>query len=231
MRIQLLTMVVLPLVLLATGCVPRAEYDALNAKYADLSGKYEQLKAADEARIAELESQLQELAEARKLAQQRLAMFQDLLEQFGELIESGKLSVKIKDGKMMLEMPGDVLFPSGSAMLSSEGKKVLTEVAKVLANISEREFMVAGHTDTDPITGGPYDDNWELSTQRALGVVRFLEEKGVAPSSLSAAGFSKFQPETGNSSEEGKAQNRRVEIIIMPNLSELPDMSELEKLL
>ncbi len=219
------------LLLATTGCVSKMDWEGLLAEHEDLKTRFEDLKAADEARIAELESQLQELEKTRQLAQKRLEMFQGLLEQFSSLIKAGKLSIAIKDGKMVLEMPGDILFPSGSAVLSAEGKTVLAEVASALRNIPEREFMISGHTDSDPITGGPYDDNWELSTERALGVVRFLEEKGVSPSNLAAAGFSKYQPEASNDSDPGKAQNRRVEIVIMPNLSELPDMSELEKLL
>jgi chemotaxis protein MotB len=225
---------ILLLVILMTAsisCHSQMEWDALIAEHEDLKARFEEMKAADEARIAELEKQLEELEQSKLLAQKRMAMFQGLLEQFSGLIQAGKLSVAIKDGKMVLEMPGDILFPSGSAVLSPEGKTVLAEVASVLRNIPGREFMISGHTDSDPITGGPYDDNWELSTERALGVVRFLEDKGVPPSNLSAAGYSKYKPEASNDSDPGKAQNRRVEIVIMPNLSELPDMSELEKLL
>jgi chemotaxis protein MotB len=219
-------------ILLASGgCVSKMDWEALLSEHEDLKTSFAQLKAADEARIAELEGQLEELEKSRLLAQERLAMFQGLLEQFSSLIKAGKLSIAIKDGKMVLEMPGDILFPSGSAVLSSAGKSVLGEVAAVLRKIPKREFMISGHTDSDPITGGPYSDNWELSTQRALGVVRFLEEKGVSPSTLAAAGYSKYKPEASNDSDPGKAQNRRVEIVIMPNLSELPDMSELQKLL
>jgi chemotaxis protein MotB len=153
-----------------------------------------------------------------------------MLGKFQAMIESGKLKVKIKNGKMVLELPSAILFPSGKARLSEEGEMTLQEVAAVLATISDREFQVAGHTDNVPLgKGHKFKSNWELSTARAVAVVSFLQEMGVKPTSLSAAGYSEYQPATSNDTDEGKAQNRRIEITLMPNLDELPDLSDLEK--
>jgi chemotaxis protein MotB len=153
-----------------------------------------------------------------------------MLAKFKALIEGGKLKVKIKNGKLMLELPSAILFPSGKAVLSEQGEQTLTEVAAVLATISGREFQVAGHTDNVPLgKGSKFKSNWHLSTARAVAVVSFLQDMGVAPTQLSAAGYSEYQPTADNDSDEGKAMNRRIEITLMPNLDELPDLSDLEK--
>jgi chemotaxis protein MotB len=235
------------------ACGPsKDEWEAKLKEIEDLKAQLEDLRAKDEARIAELEQEnkqlkdaiaslqgekfdleklVAKLEEAEMLAKKRLETFENMLKQFKALIDAGKLRVKIKNGKMMLELPSAVLFPSGSAKLAKGGKETLGEVAAVLANIGEREFQVAGHTDNVPIKGGKFKNNWELSTARAVSVVEFLQQQGVAATALSAAGYSEFQPEADNDTPEGKAQNRRIEIVLMPNLSELPNMSELEKML
>jgi len=165
----------------------------------------------------------------KDLAKQRLETLKNMLVKFKNLIAAGKLKVKIKEGKMFLELPSAILFPSGRATLSEEGKATLTEVAAVLTQIQGREFLVAGHTDNVPIQNPKYPSNWELSTARAVAVVKFLQEMGVDPHNLAAAGYSEYQPAVDNSTEEGRAQNRRIEITLMPNLNELPDLSDLEK--
>ncbi len=221
----------------------------------DLKGQVDQLnklKQDNEARIAELEQEntqlkdaigklqgekfdletlVSKLEEAELQAKKRLETFEKMLQQFQSLIDAGKLKVKIKNGKMVLELPSAILFASGSAKLSEEGEQTLAEVAQVLVTIGEREFQVAGHTDNVPIKGGKFSNNWMLSAARAVSVVEFLQEQGVSPTSLSAAGYSEFQPEADNVSEDGKAQNRRIEIVLMPNLSELPNMSALQDML
>jgi chemotaxis protein MotB len=152
-----------------------------------------------------------------------------MLAKFKSLIKAGKLNVKIRRGKLVLELPSAVLFESGKADLSKDGAATLKEVAKVLSKIRRREFQVAGHTDTVPIKSANYESNWELSTARALTVVKFLQDNRVKPDLLSAAGYSQYQPAATNTTEKGKAQNRRIEIVLMPNLDELPDLSDLEK--
>jgi chemotaxis protein MotB len=235
------------------ACGPsKDEWEAKLKEIDDLKAQLADLKAKDEARIAELETENQKLKdaisslqgekfdleklvkkleEAEMLAKKRLETFENMLAQFKALIDAGKLKVKIKNGKMMLELPSAILFSSGSAKLSKAGKETLGEVAAVLATIGEREFQVAGHTDNVPIKGGKFKNNWELSTARAVSVVSFMQDQGVPATALSAAGYSEYQPETDNSDAEAKAQNRRIEIVLMPNLSELPNMSELEKML
>jgi chemotaxis protein MotB len=105
----------------------------------------------------------------------------------------------------------------------------LGEVAKVLSQIKDREFQVAGHTDDVPVTTKSLVDNWNLSALRAVAVVRALQEMGVSPKNLSASGYSEYSPMVKNDSKDHQAQNRRIEIILMPNLNELPDLTDLEK--
>lgn len=166
-------------------------------------------------------------------AQQRLDILKNMLSKFKSMIETGKLKVKVKNNKMVLELPSAILFESGKADLSKDGQSTLAEVASVLATIPNREFQVAGHTDNVPLAVGKtrFRSNWELSTARAVAVVTFLQDAGVKPTSLSAAGYSEYQPSVANDSEGNKAMNRRIEITLMPNIEELPDLSSLEKLL
>jgi chemotaxis protein MotB len=202
-----------------------AENSAMIAKLEKLGIKLDELDAD----LANAKALNEKLRKQQELAKKRLQTLKDMLGKFKSLIAAGKLKVKIRDGKMYLELPSAILFPSGRASLSEGGKDTLTEVAAVLAMIEDREFQVAGHTDNVPISSGRFDSNWELSTERALSVVQFLQEMGVSSESLSAAGYGEHQPVADNSTEEGRAQNRRIEIILMPNLNELPDLSELEK--
>jgi len=201
-----------------------AKLEQMGVKLSDLSGDLSATQADLEAK----KKLIEEMKKKEEQAAKRLATLKNMLGKFKSLIESGKLKVKIKNGKMMLELPSAILFESGKADLSESGEATLAEVAAVLATIPDREFQVAGHTDNVPITSKKFPSNWELSTARAVSVVKFLQEMGVKPTSLSAAGYSEYQPTTSNDTDSGKAQNRRIEIILMPNLDELPDLSALE---
>jgi chemotaxis protein MotB len=217
-----------------------SEIEKLGGDKAALAEKFKSAQAdlasaqADlEATSADLEAKQKIIEEMKKKEAQaaaRLATLKNMLGKFKAMIASGKLKVKINKGKMVLELPSAILFPLGKANLSEEGQTTLGEVASVLKTISDREFQVAGHTDNVPIgKGSKFKSNWELSTARAVTVVEFLQENGVKPTNLSAAGYSEYQPAASNKSEEGQAQNRRIEITLMPNLDELPDLSDLEK--
>jgi chemotaxis protein MotB len=130
---------------------------------------------------------------------------------------------------MVIELPAGILFDSGRAELRREGQDVLRQVASVLAQIRERDFLVAGHTDNVQLgRGGRFEDNWELSAARATNVVRFLAQNNVTAARLGAAGYAEFQPAEPNDTDEHRALNRRVEIVLMPNIEELPDLTTLE---
>ncbi len=205
---------------------------ALESQLEELGVDKSKMAAKFEAARKSLASQQKLVAEMRKkqaAAQHRLRTLKNMLLRFKSLIQGGKLKVRIRNGKLTLELPSAVLFELGVAALSEDGKKTLAQVASVLARVQNREFQVAGHTDNVPITSGRYPSNWELSTARAVSVVKFLQRKGVRPTALSAAGYSQYQPAVPNTDKPRRKLNRRIEIVLMPNLDELPDLSALER--
>jgi len=176
----------------------------------------------------ELNKLVEELRTKERQAQARLATFRNMLEKFNKMIASGKLRVRIVRGRMVVELSENILFDSGKSELKKEGTAALQEVAAVLGSIPDREFQIAGHTDNVPIKSGKFASNWELSTARGVTVARSLSAQGVPANRLSAAGYAETQPVASNDTPEGRAQNRRIEIVLMPNLDELPDLSSLE---
>ena len=239
--------------LMSAGCgVPQEQYDAdIAALKAELDTAKESLgrttmdlaqvrseKEGLERQLAGLNAELTRLAsessEQARLAEQarkRLETFRNMLERFSAMVKSGKLKVKIVNNRMLVEQASAILFPSGSAELSEEGQEALTQVAGVLATIPDRSFQVAGHTDNVPIKNRHFKSNWELSSARAVAVVKHLLDNGVASDNLSAAGYADTQPAAANETEDGRAQNRRIEIVLVPNLDELPDLSSLETMI
>jgi chemotaxis protein MotB len=201
------------------------ERSRLEGELANLIKDKSRLKeATDQLKLA-----LKELSARKAEADRRVAEFRSLLAKFKELIDAGKLQVKIVDGRMVLALPTDVLFPSGSAKLSKEGIEAVTVVAVVLKDMKDRRFQVEGHTDNVPIKTAQYPSNWELAAARALGVLKAMVEAGMAPGGLSAASYGELHPVANNDTKEGRAQNRRIEIVLVPDLSMLPGFQELER--
>jgi chemotaxis protein MotB len=178
---------------------------------------------------ADAQQRLEELRKAKAAADARLATFKNLLSKLRSMIDSGKLKVVIRDGRMIIALPNDILFDSGKTSVKNEGKAALEQVAQVLATVPDRDFLVAGHTDDLPIKTREFPSNWELSTARAVEVVRFLINKGMTGKVLAAAGFAEFDPVVANDSAEHRAQNRRIEIVLQPNIGDLPPLDDLTK--
>lgn len=208
--------------------------ERMNAAEAENKALYGQLdkmgmSAQDsQRREQEMQAIIEDLRAKERQAEARLQTFRSMLDRFKNMIASGKLRVRIVRNRMVVELSENILFDSGKAHLKQEGQVALTEVAAVLQSISQRQFQIAGHTDDVPIRSQRFPSNWHLSTARAVTVTRFLAENGVDPVRLSAAGYAETQPVAGNDTPEGRAQNRRIEIVLMPNLDELPDLSALE---
>lgn len=181
-------------------------------------GKLSENMKATEAELAELRKQ-------REAAEKRLAAFRDLKKRFAKLVDTGKLQVGFRNGQMHLKLPSGILFPSGQAELSAEGKQALGEVTAILMEFGDRRFVIAGHTDTDPIKSRRFKSNWDLSTARALSVVQFMIGAGFPSKSVAAAGYGEFDPVAPNDAEANKQLNRRIEIILVPDLSELPTLT------
>jgi chemotaxis protein MotB len=204
--------------------VAAAENAQLSARLQQMGMSVEDSKKS----MDELNKLVEELRTKERQAQARLQTFRGMLEKFNKMIASGKLRVRIVRGRMVVELSENILFDSGKSELKKEGTAALQEVAGVLASIPDREFQIAGHTDNVPIKSAKFPSNWELSTARAVTVARSLAAQGVPQNRLSAAGYAESQPVASNDTPEGRAQNRRIEIVLMPNLDELPDLSALE---
>lgn len=124
----------------------------------------------------------------------------------------GALELRRHHGRLVLSLPEDVLFPSASASLRASGRRVLRDVAQVLGDFPDFRFQVEGHTDAVPIATAAFPSNWELSSARALSVLHLLIRQGVSPGQLSAAGYADTMPLATNSTAEGRAKNRRIEL-------------------
>jgi len=171
--------------------------------------------------LQDSKDRLEELRKAQAAAQKRADLFKSLALKFKKMIDAGDLKIVLRDGRMVLQLRNEVLFDPGRVDIKEAGKDALKEVASILATLDDRKLQVAGHTDDVPISTGRFPSNWELSTARAVNVVKFLVDKGVQPSELSAAGYSEYDPVAKNESKEGKAKNRRIEIVLQPNIAEL----------
>ena len=174
------------------------------------------------------EREMEGLRRAHTLAEQRNELYRNLVAKLREASSAGTLDVEVRKGNMLVRVGDAILFDPGQATLKPDGQKALQQVAQALKEIGERDFLVAGHTDNRPFKSSPYASNWELSTARAVAVVRFLQAEGVDPRRLAAAGYSEFDAIADNTTPETRALNRRIEIVVMPRVDELPtiDVSE-----
>ena len=221
----------LSLVLLS-ACVSSGKYDEAVAEMDDmrhsLGSTQEELSASQK----ELSASQAEIATLRKIeaeTKRRNEIYAEFVNRLQSMIDGGQLTVSIDAGRIVINLPNNVLFNSGSAKLNAEGQQALTQIGDVLKQFSDRRFQIEGHSDNVPIKSTRFPSNWELSTARALAVVHLLTEMGVTPENVSAAGFGEFRPRADNETEEGKRLNRRIEIVMLPNLdilsSELPKVT------
>ena len=191
------------------------EIEGQTVLLADLKGRLEKLGQNVDSLTsanAEAEKRLEELRKQKAAADARLATFKNLLSKLQSMIDSKQLKVVIRDGRMIIALPNDILFDSGKTSVKKEGKDALEKVAQVLATVPDRDFLVAGHTDDIPIKTAQFPSNWELSTARAISVVKFLMSQGISSERLSAAGFAEFQPIDARDDEIGWRRNRRIEL-------------------
>ena len=190
-----------------------AEQDRLNKLKKDLE--------ASSTRLAELEKMMADKEAAMKKLKETLSKSLKAFEGKG-------LTVTEKDGKVYVSMENKLLFESGSWTVGSEGKKAVDLVGKVLGDNPEISVLIEGHTDNDKITGsigGGVENNWDLSTKRATAIVNILSANAkIKKENLTAAGRGEFAPLMSNESAEGKAKNRRIEIILTPKLDEISKM-------
>lgn len=170
---------------------------------------------ADQKRIGELEDlarakdrQAQELLDAKRQLEMRLK----------KEIDDKQLRLEMAERGLVITFVAEVLFDSGKAKVKEEAKQALNEVANVLnKQVSDRDLSIEGHTDNVPIKYSGWKSNWELSTARAVSVLHYLvDERQIDPKRVSATGYGEQRPLISNDSADGRAKNRRVEIVILP---------------
>ncbi len=181
-----------------------------------------------QAGLTDAKARLEELRKQKAAAEARLQIFRNLVDKLRAMIDAGQLKVITREGRMLIALPDDVLFDSGKAEVKPQGQEALAKVAQVLSTIAERRFLVAGHTDNVPIRSGRYRSNWDLWAARAIEVTLFLVAKGMKPQALAAAGFGEFDPIAQNDTPEHRTQNRRIEIVLQPNISDLPPLDGID---
>jgi chemotaxis protein MotB len=194
-----------------------AELEAKELKLAAENSRLEKLQK-------ELKQRSEQIDELESLINAKEAQMQQLKNAISNALHNfeGKgLTVVHKNGKIYVSMENKLLFNSGSWAVGVEGKKAVEQLANVLAENKDINVLIEGHTDDVPYTGSTLIDNWDLSVKRATAIVRILENKGVDPTQITAAGRSKFVPVDTNKTAEGKAKNRRIEIILAPNLDQI----------
>jgi chemotaxis protein MotB len=201
---------------------------------AELEAKQKAL-AAEQDRLNKLKKDLEasstRLAELEKMMADKEAAMKKLKETLSKSLKAfeGKgLTVTERDGKVYVSMENKLLFESGSWTVGSEGKKAVDLVGKVLGDNPDISVLIEGHTDNDKITGtigGGVENNWDLSTKRATAIVNILSANAkVKKENLTAAGRGEYAPLMSNETAEGKAKNRRIEIILTPKLDEISKM-------
>lgn len=203
----------------------------LEAKQKALNAEQERLNKLK----ADLEASSTRLAELEKMIADKEAAMNKLKESLSKALNAfeGKgLTVENRNGKVYVSMENKLLFESGSWTVGAEGKKAVKALGEVLAQNPDISVLIEGHTDNDKIVGtigGGIENNWDLSTKRATAIVNILSEnKGIDKRNLTAAGRSEYAPLAENDSAEGKAKNRRIEIILTPKLDEISKlMSEM----
>jgi chemotaxis protein MotB len=197
--------------LMASGCVSKAKYAEMEDMYGQAAKDRDQLSAnLDKAKDARDRSISRDDKQLKAFA----LLFKDMM----VIHDQGLAKVSIVDGRAVLGLESDVLFASGSAEVTAAGKKSIAAIAKVLAK-GDARFQVEGHTDNDPISTDAFPNNWHLGADRALNVATAMVAAGMPASRVSAATYGDTIPVASNTDASGKAQNRRIEIVLMPELA------------
>ena len=188
--------------------------DALNTKIIGLEEQVNLLTLELEARVAEVSQEKEDEISRLK------GTYETLMADMKEEIEQGQIKITQLADRLSVSMVDKILFPSGEADITPEGLEILDRVGKVLKNTEGKIIRVEGHTDNVPIHPNlqkKFPTNWELSTARATNVVRFLQDKvGIQGTRLQVIGMSEYSPVADNKTPEGRSQNRRIEITLLP---------------
>ena len=219
------------------------KYNSLTSENIELQGRYrdlineglsktDQFNRALKAKSDELDSKEQLLSEREKALKEMqliIARQDSITKRLNDILRnallgfnSDELSVEIKNGKVYVSMSDKLLFKSGSSAVEAKGKEALKLLSEVLDKNPDIDILVEGHTDNVPIRTSVYKDNWDLSVARATSIVRILtNDHKIVPTRMTASGKGEYFPKSGNETSEGRARNRRTEIILSPKLDEI----------
>lgn len=221
----------------------KGNIDSLNNSITEIEKKYNQLSSAKLSEAEQfnlaLKQKTEELGEKERLLAEReralnelrdvIARQDSITKRLNDILrdallgfKSDELSVEIKNGKVYVSMSDKLLFKSGSAAVETKGKEAIKVLAGVLEKNLDIDILIEGHTDNVPIKTAVYQDNWDLSVARATSIVRILTvDYKILPTRLTASGKGEFSPRATNETPEGRALNRRTEIILSPKLDEI----------
>ena len=181
----------------------------LRRKVADLDAENAKLKAENASLVKAREEQVKKVS----------STYESLLEKMKSEISQGQVTISELQGKLTVNMVDSILFDSGKAEVKKGGLEILGKIVSILKDVSDKSIRIEGHTDNVPISRAlaqRYPTNWELSAARAINVTRFLQDQGIDPGNLSAVACGEWKPVATNDTVEGKAKNRRIEIILVP---------------
>jgi chemotaxis protein MotB len=229
---------------LLTSCASSKKYQsalvdkqALQQKYDQLQKENEQLKSSTSAeqqamdtKEKSLTTEEDKLKELKSLIDQQRDALNNLRQEVCGAVKCftpDQLTVEVRDGKLYVHMSDKLLFPTAGTDVNAEGKKAISYVADVLKK-SDLEIEIEGHTDSVPIHNSLDKDNWDLSARRATSVARIFIEDGVQPTRMIVSGRGKYLPLASNATTEGRAQNRRTDIVLAPKLDQLWKLAEEE---
>ena len=223
--------------LAAENAVLKARYEGLLADLAGMTLQMDKLttdlayvtdqrdkvagdKADLDAENAKLKAENATLVKAREEQVQKVSStYESLLEKMKSEISKGQVTISELKGKLTVNMVDSILFDSGKAEVKKGGLEILGKVISILKDVKDKAIRIEGHTDNVQISRNlaqRYPTNWELSAARAINVARFLQDQGIDPGNLSAVAYGEWKPVATNDTAEGKAKNRRIEIILVP---------------
>ncbi|MBW2589823.1 MAG: flagellar motor protein MotB [Deltaproteobacteria bacterium] len=218
--------------LLFLSCVSKGKYveletdlqntqqslDQEKKSLADLQDRYNNLENASRDLDLKLKKEKTVVKEKKKVISDLEDTKKKIEAGLKEQIANQQIKIEEIEGKLKLTFIDKILFNSGSTKINEKGKEILLTFAESIQEDKDHNILVEGHTDdvgVGPVLKSRFPSNWELSTARSSAVVRFLQEKGgIEPERLSAIGFSYFKPVAANDDEEGRSQNRRIEIVL-----------------
>ena len=189
----------LSIVAFLIGCASQEELQSLQEENARLT-----------ARVARLDA----------IVDKERETVRELREDLKPLVDKGLLIIEVNEGRVTLALRSDVLFAKGSAELSADGKDTVQQLARALGRRSpDRDFQVEGHTDSDPINTAQFPNNWYLGAARGITVTEAMIAAGFPRNHLSAATYSDTRPSQSNANDGGQALNRRIEVVLVPDVS------------